>query len=123
MKCESLEPVIAHFIDADPKEALMMMAFTAATPMVNLLLSKDEGLSILTLLSAILFGAELVTGSDTKPYFKLKTNHKNIQSDYPLRNITAALWVNLQEEAAMLRTRIEETMQSHKVNSKPTPPE
>ena len=108
---ESFETVIEHFIDDDPKEALIMAANTAATPMMNLLLMSDEGLSLLTLLSAIIFGAELVTdgGEQTKPKLRLMTNHKNIQVEFPLENITAALWVNVQEEAAKLRDKLNES--------------
>ena len=107
LKFESFDTVIEHFIDDDPKEALIMAANTAATPMMNLLLMTDEGLSLLTLLSAIIFGAELVTGSDEQPRLKLMTNHQNIQVEFPLENIAAALWVNVQEEAAKLRDNLD----------------
>jgi len=108
---ESFETVIKHFIDDDPKEALIMAANTAATPMVNLLLMTDEGLSLLTLLSAIIFGAEFVTDDGeepSKPRLKLMTNHRNIEMEFPLDNITAALWVNVQEETAKLRDKVNE---------------
>ena len=107
-KIESAVTIIEEF-DEDAKEALKLMAFTAATPMVNLLLSSDEGLNILTLLSGIIFGAELKTGSDTEPYFKFMTNHKDIQIEYPLENITAALWVNIHREAEKLKEKIDST--------------
>jgi transcriptional regulator with XRE-family HTH domain len=110
LRFETFEPVIEHFIDDDPKEALIMAANTAATPMVNLLLMTEEGLSLLTLLSAIIFGAELMTDDDEKPSrprLKLMTNHQNIQVEFPLENITAALWVNVQEEAAKLRDNLD----------------
>jgi transcriptional regulator with XRE-family HTH domain len=103
---ESAVTVVENF-DEDAKEALELMAFTAATPMINLLLASDEGLKLLTLLSAIIFGAEFETGSDTTPYFKLMPAHKNIQIHYPVQNITAALWVNVQEEAAKLRDKLQ----------------
>jgi transcriptional regulator with XRE-family HTH domain len=107
LKFESFETVIEHFIDDDPKEVLQMAAHTAATPMVNLLLSSDEGLSLLILLSAIIFGAELVTGSDETPRLRFMTNHQNINIEYPLENITAALWVNIQEQTTKLRDKID----------------
>jgi transcriptional regulator with XRE-family HTH domain len=110
LKFDSFETVIEHFIDDDPKEALQMAAHTAATPMVNLLLITDEGLNLLTLLSAIIFGAELVTAESDKPQkpqLKLMTNHQNIEAVFPLQNITAALWVNVQEEVAQLRDKLE----------------
>lgn len=113
MDIDSAIPVIEEFIDEDAKEALQMTAHTAATPMVNLLLMTDEGLNLLTLLSAIIFGAELITGSleepkpPENPRLKFMTNHKNIQIEYPLPNLTAALWVNVQEEAAKLRDKLD----------------
>ena len=109
LEIDSIETIVEHFIDDDPKDALIMAAHTGTTTMVNLLLSTNEGLSILTLLSAILSGAELVTGSDETPYFRLLTDHKYIQTEYPLQNITAALWVNVQEEAAKLREKVDES--------------
>ena len=117
LKFETFETVIEHFIDDDPKEALIMAAHTGATPMVNLLLMTEEGLSLLTLMSAIIFGAELMTGDDEKaqtgngkkpkPSLKLMTNHQNIQVEFPLENIAAALWVNVQEQAAKLRDKLD----------------
>ena len=101
-----IESVVKEF-DEDAQEVLELTAFTSATPMMNLLLMTDEGLNILNFLSAIIFGAELETGSDTKPYFKFLTGHRNIQIEYPLENITAALWVNVQREAAKLKDNIE----------------
>ncbi|MDR1210256.1 MAG: hypothetical protein LBK41_08115 [Clostridiales bacterium] len=71
--------------------------------MVNLLLATDEGLHILNLLSAIVFGAELVTGGDEPPMFRLPQAHSSLQIEYPVGNITSALWVNIQEQAAKLR--------------------
>ena len=93
--------------DEDAQEVLELTPYTSATPMMNLLLITDEGLNILNFLSAIIFGAELETGSDIKPYFKFLTGHRNIQIEYPLENITAALWVNVQREAAKLKDNIE----------------
>jgi len=103
---ESALTVVEQFGD-DTEEALQLMAFTVATPMINLLLSSDEGLNLLNLLGAIIVGAELETGSDTKPYFKFLSNHKDIKIEYPLENITAALWVNIQREAEKLKEKIE----------------
>ena len=102
---ESAITVLEHF-DEDMKEALQLTAFTSATPMINLLLLSDEGLNLLNLISAIIFGAKLETGSDTEPHFVFKTNHKDIKISYPLQNITAALWVNIQHEAEKLKEKI-----------------
>jgi len=106
---ESTETILEEF-DEDAEEALKLMIHTSATPMMNLLLFTDEGLHLLTLLSAIIFGAELHTGSDEKPYLKFMTNHKNITVEYPLENITAALWINLQAEAEKLKEKMEQSM-------------
>jgi len=38
----------------------------------------------------------------------LMTNHRNIEIQYPLENITAALWVNVQLEAEKLKEKIVE---------------
>lgn len=104
-KLKSAATVVEEF-DEEAQEALKLMAFTPAVPMVNLLLATDEGLELLNLLSAIIFGAELNTGSDTEPYLKLKTNHRDIQIEYPLENITAALWVNVQGVADRLKEQV-----------------
>jgi len=103
---ESVVTVLERF-DEDMEEAMRLLAFTSATPMVNLLLMTDEGLKMMNLLSAIIFGAELHTGSDTKPFFKFMSNHRHIQIEYPLQNITAALWVNVQNEAEKLKEKID----------------
>jgi transcriptional regulator with XRE-family HTH domain len=93
-------------LGVDREEAIKLTAFNAAQSMVNLFLSTDEGLEILTLLSAIIFGAELYTGSDEQPVFRFMQSHKYMQVEYPLKNITAALWINVQENAAELRQKI-----------------
>jgi transcriptional regulator with XRE-family HTH domain len=100
---EVLETIVAEFDEDDIEDAAKLTAFAAATPMVNLLLATDEGLHILNLLSAIVFGAELVTGSDEPPMFRLPKAHSTLQIEYPVGNITSALWVNIQEQAAKLR--------------------
>jgi transcriptional regulator with XRE-family HTH domain len=90
-------------------DALNMTPFTSATPIMNLLLTSDEGLNMLNLIGAIIVGAEFVTGGDEKPYFKLLTNHKNLEVTFPFENITAALWVNVQREAAKLKDKLNES--------------
>ena len=106
MKPNIIEAIVEEF-DEDAQEVLELTAFTSATAMMNLLLSFDEGLNLLNLLSAIIFGAELVTGSDTEPYFNFMTGHRNIQISYPLENITAALWVHVQREAEKLKEMLD----------------
>ena len=99
--------VVFNEFDEDAEEVMKLTAFTSATAMMNLILSTDEGLVMLNLLSAIIVGAEFVTGSEEKPVFKLITNHKNLEVTFPLENITAALWVNIQLEAAKLKEKID----------------
>ena len=106
VKPNIIESIVEDFGE-DAQEVLELTAFTSATPMMNLLISSDEGLHILNLLSAIIFGAELETGSDTVPYFRFITGHRNINIEYPLQNITAALWVNIQREAEKLKEKID----------------
>jgi transcriptional regulator with XRE-family HTH domain len=99
--------VVFNEFDEDAEEVMNLTAFTSATPMMNLILTSDEGLNMLNMLSAIIVGAEFVTGSDEKPHFKLITNHKNLEVTFPMENITAALWVNVQLEAARLKEKID----------------
>ena len=103
-----IEAVVEEF-DQDAQEVLELTPFTSATPMINLLVSTDEGLHLLNMLSAIIFGAELqiddVTVAD--PKLKLMTNHRNIEIQYPLENITAALWVNIQSEVERLKVKVD----------------
>ena len=91
----------------DTQEVLELMPCTSATTMMNLLLTSDEGLNILNMLSAIMVGAEFVTGGSEKPFFRLLTNHKNIEVTFPFENVTAALWINVQQEAARLKEKID----------------
>jgi transcriptional regulator with XRE-family HTH domain len=105
MKLESALTIVEQFGD-DADEALKLAASAAATPMINLLLATDEGLSLLNYLSAIVFGAEFVTGSDIEPRFVMRTT-KNFEVAFALENITAALWVNIQHEAEKLKTKLD----------------
>ena len=94
-------------VEEQGEEVLEMTPFTSASSMINLLLTSDEGLNMLNLLGAIMVGAEFVTGSDEQPYFRLLTNHKNLEVTFPFENITAALWVNVQREAEKLKEKID----------------
>ena len=101
-----IEPVVMEF-DQDAQEVLELAAFTSAPSMINLFLTTDEGLNLLNLLSAIIVGAEFVTGGEEKPFFKLLTNHKNIEVTFPFENVAAALWINVQLEAQRLKEKID----------------
>jgi len=103
-----LETIVTEF--DDPNEAMPLIPHTGATTMINLLLSCDEGLQILTLLTAIIFDGYLYS-NDKKvenPVIRLPKAHSYLEIDYPFTNLTAALWVNVQEEAAKLRDSIHE---------------
>ncbi|GHU44772.1 hypothetical protein FACS1894111_12560 [Clostridia bacterium] len=100
---ELIEIIVGEF--DDPDEAMRLTPFTAATSMTNLLLSTEEGMTVLLLLSAIIFGAKLDTGSDVLPIFRFPNAHSGLEISYSLQNLTAALWVNVQEEVAKLRDR------------------
>jgi len=106
LKPDIIEAVVKEF-DKDAQEVLELAAFTSAPPMMNLLLSCDEGLKLLNFLSAIIFDAEFVTGSDEQPHFKVITGHKNIEISFPVENITAALWVNIQREVDRIKEKVD----------------
>jgi len=112
MMPDMVEVVVDEF-DRDAQEVMELMAFTSATPMMNLLVSTDEGLRLLNLMSAVIFGAELVTGSDEKPFFRFMTGHRNLDVEYPLENITSALWVNIQREAERLKEKLDAANAEH----------
>jgi transcriptional regulator with XRE-family HTH domain len=108
---ESALTVVEKFEAEDVQEALELTGFISATPMMNLLISTEEGLSILNLLGAIILGADLITGSDKKPFFRFRNNaHRNLTVEFPLENITAALWVNIQQSTETLKQKVEASM-------------
>ena len=106
MNPNPVEAIFREFGE-DAEEVIKLIASTSAPSMMDLLLSTDEGLNMLNMLSVIIVGGEFVTGSDEKPYFKLLTNHKNLEITFPFENITAALWVNVQREAEKLKAKID----------------
>jgi transcriptional regulator with XRE-family HTH domain len=97
--------VVEEF-DSDAQETLELMAHTAATPMVDVLLSNDAGLEMLTLLSGIIFGAELYTGSDKEPRFIFKTNHRDIEIAMPVGDLTSALWIDIHALANTIKREL-----------------
>ena len=72
---------------------------------------KSSILCILTMLCAIIFDGHLY--SDDKrvknPVIRLPQTHDYLQADYELKNLTAALWVTVQEEAVKLRESLLES--------------
>jgi len=57
--------------------------------MANLLLCTDEGLHILNLLGGIIAGAELETGSDQPPVFKMTLAARCKLTDLPISEVEA----------------------------------
>jgi hypothetical protein len=82
---------------------------TSVTEVLNILLESDGGTSLLVLLGAIILGAEVYTG-DVKPCVMIKSNSKNAELAYVLEksDLTAALWLKIQDEANNLRNDLQE---------------
>jgi transcriptional regulator with XRE-family HTH domain len=107
-KLRILSRVLAH----PPEDTTLttykdMFAFTSVPKVLNILLENDEGLAILNLLGAIIIGAEIDTGSESAPMVKLKSAVKGIEISFPLENLTAALWVNIQNSANDLKGKLQ----------------
>ena len=88
--------------DEDFHDAIQLAPFTSVTELLNILLENELGLSLLTLLGAIILGAEIDRG-DESVTIKMKSSSKNFTVSVPVENLTAALWVNIQEAASDLR--------------------
>jgi len=84
--------------------AMQLTAATSLPGVLNTLLESDDGVSLLTMLGAIIMGAEIVTG-DQEPRIILKSPAKNFEVAVPIDNLAAALWVNIQEHASNLRDK------------------
>jgi transcriptional regulator with XRE-family HTH domain len=95
----------------DPEEIMKLTPFTAAATMVNVLLTREEGLQILTMLCAIIFDGYLYSNGEKveNPVIRLPQAHSYLQVEYGFTNLTAALWVRVQEEAAKLRAAMHES--------------
>jgi transcriptional regulator with XRE-family HTH domain len=94
------------FDPGDDIDALKLQAATSVPEVLNVLLENPKGLSLLTLLGAIIFGAEIDSGGQTV-VVKVKSALENIELSYPIENLTAALWVNIQEKANNLKAQLE----------------
>ena len=96
--------------DEEYPEAMQLAAFTSVPDVLSILLGNEEGLSLLTLLGAIILGAEVSAGDDGQamPVIKLKSASKNFEVAVPIDNLTAALWVNIQEYANTLKEKAQE---------------
>jgi transcriptional regulator with XRE-family HTH domain len=91
----------------DVEEAIHLTPFTSVTELLNVLLSSHEGLSLLTLLGAVVLGAETDAKDNEPPVVRIKSASKNFKIEIPLENLTAALWVNIQEHAHSIRTDLQ----------------
>ena len=86
-------------------EVMKIAAFSSLTEVLNVLLENNDGLELLTLLGAIIFGAE-IEGSENIN-IKIKSASKIFGVSYPIENVTAALWVNIQSSADELRKKLQ----------------
>lgn len=86
----------------DFEDVMKLTPLTSVPEVLNILLENDEGLSLLTLLGAIILGAEVDTGGE-KIVLKIKSAAQNFQIAVPIDDITPALWVNIQDDANMLK--------------------
>jgi transcriptional regulator with XRE-family HTH domain len=103
---ESLESTMDEF-DEDFDDAMKLLAFTSVSDTLNLLLETDEGLNILNLLGLLISGnVELNTQDGVEPRVMLKSKVKGVEIAFPIENLSAALWVNIQEDAAILREKV-----------------
>jgi len=99
-----------HMVEVFDEDFMLAMQLAAATSLpgiLNALLESDEGVSLLTLLGAIVLGAEIQTG-ENEPKVILKSASKNFEVAVPIDNLTAALWVNIQDHASNLRDRLKD---------------
>lgn len=107
IKSENVIETIATDFD-EPDEVMKLLPFTVATTMVNLMLTTEEGIHILTMLAAIIFDGYLYSNHEKveNPVIRLPKAHSYLEIDYPLTNLTSALWINMQEEASKLRNYV-----------------
>ena len=90
-------------------EAMNLTAHASLPQVLSTLLEHEEGLSLLTLVGAIIHGAEISQGEgEPPPTIMLKSASKNFEVAIPVDNLTAALWVNIQEDANALRDKLKE---------------
>ena len=86
-------------------DVFKLVAFSSLPEVLNTLLENDEGVSLLTLLGAIILGAEVDSGGNDI-VIRIKSAAENFQIALPVKNITSALWVNIQDEANALRDKV-----------------
>jgi len=91
--------------DQDFHEAMKHTPFISVPEVLKVLLESDEGLQIITYLGAIILGVEFESNMPKR--IVLKSSSKNFQIAIPIENFTSALWVDIQNEAARLRDKLE----------------
>ena len=97
---------IMEVFDQDFLDAMKLSAFTSLPEVLNTLLENEEGISLLTLLGAIILGVEVDSGGENI-VIRIKSASKNFEVALPVDNITAALWVNIQEHANDLKKKLQ----------------
>jgi len=102
---ESNEHIMDTFGD-DFHAAMSLAAFTSLPEVLNVLLEHDEGVSLLTLLGAIILGAEVDSGGN-EIVIKIKSASSNFRIEVPVDNVTSALWVNIQEHASEIKKKLQ----------------
>jgi len=87
-------------------DVMKLSVFTSLPEVLNTLLENDEGLSLLLMLGAIILGAEIDSGGENI-VIKIKSASKNFEIAYPVKDITSALWVNIQGSADELKKKLQ----------------
>lgn len=85
-------------------DVMQLSPFTSLPEVLSLLLENDEGRSLLTMLGAIILGAEVDTGGE-EIVIHIKSASKNFEIVCPVEDITPALWVNIQNHADDLKSK------------------
>ncbi|MDL2254253.1 helix-turn-helix domain-containing protein [Ruminococcaceae bacterium OttesenSCG-928-I18] len=97
---------LMDIFDAEFMDALRITPFTSLPEVLSILLQHEEGLSLLSLLGAIILGAEVDTGGN-EICIHIKSAAKNFEIALPVEDITPALWVNIQNHADNLKKKLQ----------------
>lgn len=101
---------MAETFDEEIWDVMKLAAFTSVPEILNILLRDDEGLSLLTMLGAVITGAEVDTGGKDIQ-IRIKSAAKNFEITIPVEDITPALWVNIQSHADTLKKKLQAAAQ------------
>jgi transcriptional regulator with XRE-family HTH domain len=91
----------SNLFDDTPADAKRLGAFSSVAELLNILLENDDGLQLLTLLSAIVIGVDERFNQD-KPMIVLKSASK-FATMFPINDLTPALWGNIHQHAHELK--------------------